>query len=149
MKTTLAAALRLLAVAMILFAVLAVPAPPAAAAAAATAAVAEDVPARDAQREIAALLAFLRASPCRFERNGRWYVGERAADHLQRKLDYAVGRGMAGTTEAFIDKAATRSSFTGRPYRVQCGDVPPVPARDWFRAVLEDLRTPPADATGR
>ena len=156
MKTTLAAALRLLAVAMLLFAVLALPTRPVHAAPASeastppslpipgvAAAAADKVPSSEAPREIAALLALLRASPCKFQRNGRWYVGTRAADHLQRKLDYAVGRGMTvGTTEAFIDQAATRSSFTGRPYRVQCGEVPAVPARDWFLAALKDLRTP-------
>lgn len=137
MKTTLSAALLLLASTLLLFAVLSVPSP-------VRAAPPRPVPVATAEapREIAAMLALLRASPCRFERNGRWYDGARAADHLQRKLDYAVGRGMAGSAEAFIDLAATRSSFSGRPYRVQCGDVPPVPARDWFLAVLADLRTP-------
>ncbi len=101
------------------------------------------VPASEAPREIAALLALLRASPCRFERNGRWYDGEKAAAHLQRKLDYAVGRGQAlGSTELFIDMAATRSSFSGRPYRVQCGEAAAMPAATWFRARLRELRTP-------
>jgi hypothetical protein len=101
-------------------------------------------PSQDAvRREIAALLAQLRVSPCYFQRNGRWYGGERAADHLQRKLDYAIGRGRTvDSTEAFIDEAATHSSFTGRAYRVRCGDAEPVPAADWFRARLRELRTP-------
>ena len=100
------------------------------------------VPASEAPRELAALLALLRASPCRFERNGRWYDGEKAAAHLQRKLDYAVGRGQAlGSTELFIDMAATRSSFSGRPYRVQCGEAAPMPAATWFMARLRELRT--------
>ena len=51
---------------------------------AAPAAGGSDVPTSEAPREIAALLSLLRVSDCRFERNGRWYDGERAADHLQR-----------------------------------------------------------------
>jgi hypothetical protein len=102
------------------------------------------VPASEAPREIAALLALLRASPCRFERNGRWYDGDRAADHLQRKLDYGIARGHAiGSTELFIEHAATASSFTGRPYHVQCGEEAKVPSKAWFLARLSTLRNPP------
>ena len=108
---------------------------------AAPAAGGSDVPTSEAPREIAALLSLLRVSPCRFERNGRWYDGERASAHLQRKLDYAVARGLpVGTTEQFIDAAATRSSLTGRAYAVQCGEAAPVPAAAWFRARLAELR---------
>lgn len=101
------------------------------------------VPASEAPREIAALLSLLRVSTCRFERNGRWYDGEKAAAHLQRKLDYAVGHGSTpDSSERFIDEAATSSSFSGRPYRVQCGDATPIPAAAWFKARLKELRTP-------
>lgn len=100
------------------------------------------ISAQEAPREIAALLSLLRSSTCRFERNGRWYDGERAAEHLQRKLDYATGRGMApASAEEFIEKAATRSSFSGREYRVQCGDAVAIPARTWFVAALKQLRS--------
>lgn len=89
--------------------------------------------------EIAALLADLRASGCRFERNGRWYDGERAAAHLQRKLDWADGTDIP-STEAFIDAAATQSSFSGRAYRAQCGTAEPVASAAWFRARLAAIR---------
>lgn len=101
------------------------------------------VPASEAPREIAALLSLLRVSPCRFERNGRWYDGAKAAAHLQNKLDHAVGRGIApDSSERFIEEAASRSSLSGRPYRVKCGDAAPIPAATWFRARLRELRTP-------
>lgn len=99
------------------------------------------VPASEAPREIAALLSLLRVSPCRFERNGRWYDAERAAAHLQGKLDHAIARGKAiGSTELFIDHAASASSVTGRIYQVQCGDDAKVPARAWFHGKLAELR---------
>ncbi|KFN50147.1 hypothetical protein P873_08215 [Arenimonas composti TR7-09 = DSM 18010] len=94
----------------------------------------------DVTTEIESLLSGLRSSDCRFERNGRWYDGERAAAHLQRKLDYAGDRDIP-RTEDFIDEAASRSSFTGRAYRVQCGEDAPVAAGVWFRERLAALRS--------
>ena len=130
MKPTLAAALKLLALTMLLFAMLSLPTAVFAAPAAA-----------ETSREVAALLSLLRGSTCRFERNGKWYDGERAAAHLQRKLDYATGRGRSpASSEQFIEEAATRSSFSGREYKVQCGDAVAMPARTWFLAALRQLR---------
>jgi len=113
MRSTLAIALKLLAATMLLFASLAVP-PRAFALPSTTSAtiVVQDgrpvvLAAGEASREIGALLSLLRNSTCRFERNGRWYDGERAAEHLQRKLDYATGRGrVPASSEQFIDEAA-------------------------------------------
>lgn len=96
----------------------------------------------EAEREITALIDGLRDSPCRFERNGRWYDGEKAAAHLRRKYDYARERGKAGSAEDFIELAASRSSFTGRPYRVQCGEQAAMESGAWFLARLALLRGP-------
>ena len=101
-------------------------------------------PADTADGEIRALIAVLAQSPCRFQRNGSWYDAPRAAAHLQRKYDYARRRQLAGDAETFIDQAATRSSFSGRPYRVACAGQPEVDAGDWFRARLASLRGRPA-----
>lgn len=105
-------------------------------------ALAEAPPPSEAEREIAALIDGLRDSPCRFERNGRWYDGERAAAHLRRKYDYARERGKAGSAEDFIELAASRSSFTGRPYRVQCGEEAAMESSAWFLSRLALLRGP-------
>lgn len=96
----------------------------------------------EADREIAALIDGLRDSPCRFQRNGRWFDGSRAAAHLRRKYDYARGRGGVDSAEAFIELAASRSSFTGRAYRVQCGGAEAMDAGPWFRMRLALLRGP-------
>jgi hypothetical protein len=95
-----------------------------------------------AEREITALIDGLRDAPCRFQRNGRWYDGARAAAHLRRKYDYVRGRGGVDSAEAFIELAASRSSLTGRPYRVRCGDADAMDSGDWFRARLGMLRGP-------
>ena len=96
----------------------------------------------EAEREITALIDGLRDSPCRFQRNGRWFDGARAAAHLRRKYDHVRDRGGVDSAETFIEVAATRSSFTGRAYRVQCGESAAMDAAPWFRARLALLRGP-------
>ena len=93
-----------------------------------------------ADMEIRALIGQLGESSCRFQRNGRWYEAAAAQAHLQRKYDWARRRRMEGDAEAFIEQAASRSSFSGRAYRVSCPGQPEVDAGDWFRKRLEALR---------
>ncbi len=93
-----------------------------------------------AAREIAGLIDALGRSDCRFERNGRWYDAARARTHLQRKYDWARRRGLAGTAEQFIERAASRSSVSGRAYRVRCAGRPDTDAQAWFREALGRLR---------
>ena len=97
-----------------------------------------------AEREIAALLDMLGRSECRFQRNGNWHGAAQARAHLERKYAWLRRRDLAGTAEQFIQRAATRSSMTGRAYRVQCPGHPEVAADAWFRALLARLRVPPA-----
>ncbi|MCD7099504.1 DUF5329 domain-containing protein [Stenotrophomonas sp. MMGLT7] len=93
-----------------------------------------------AQVEIHALLDGLATSSCRFQRNGTWYDGERARAHLQRKYAYLQRRGLAVDAEAFIEQAASRSSVSGRVYRVACPGQPERDASPWFRERLQQLR---------
>ena len=105
---------------------------------------AEIEPAVDPVRsEIAALLDRLAASGCRFQRNGQWYAGERARDHLQRKLDYVTKRTTLTSAEQFIELAATRSSLSGQAYQVQCGEAPAVASSAWLLEELGRLRESP------
>ena len=91
-------------------------------------------------REIAALIQAVGNSGCRFWRNGRWYDGAEARDHLQRKYDRARKRGLAGSAEDFIQRAASRSSLSGKPYRVRCPGQPEIDSQQWFRGVLRRIR---------
>jgi Family of unknown function (DUF5329) len=91
-------------------------------------------------REIAALIEALGSSGCRFWRNGRWHEGSEARAHLQRKYDRARKRGLAGSAEDFIERAASRSSLSGKPYRVRCPGQPDVDSRPWFRGILHRIR---------
>lgn len=92
------------------------------------------------EREIQGLFAALGDSGCRFQRNGSWYDAATARAHLQRKYTALRKRGTVGSAERFIDLAATRSSMTGTPYAVRCGEAPPVASRTWFLARLAALR---------
>ena len=92
------------------------------------------------QRETDALIAALGTSGCRFERNGRWHDAAAAQAHLRKKEAWLRERGLVPTTEAFVERAATSSSVSGKPYRMQCGAAAPVASATWLRARLATLR---------
>lgn len=97
-------------------------------------------PGATAQREISGLMQALETSGCRFQRNGRWHGADEARSHLQRKYDYLLRRGLADTAEQFIDRAASRSSISGKPYRVACPGQAEQEAAPWFQQQLARLR---------
>lgn len=97
-------------------------------------------PGPQATREISALMAALGQSGCRFERNGAWHDAEDARAHLQRKYDTLLRRDLVDTAEQFIERAASRSSMTGRAYHVRCGTGPVREAGPWFREQLQRVR---------
>jgi len=90
--------------------------------------------------EIDHLFAALQGSGCEFSRNGSWYDAQKATEHLHRKYDYLLRKGLVTTAESFIERAATESSLSGKPYLVRCGGAQPVPSKSWFNDKLEDLR---------
>jgi hypothetical protein len=92
------------------------------------------------QAEVAALLDSLEASGCRFLRNGSWHSGADARAHLWRKWQHMQSRHWQGSTEAFIEQGASRSSTTGQEYRVQCGDAAPQASQAWLLSRLRVLR---------
>ncbi len=99
-----------------------------------------------ASREINQLFAALENSRCEFNRNGTWHNAHAATEHLQRKYDYLLKKDLVTSAESFIDLAATRSSLSGKPYLVRCGNAQPVPSKSWFTSRLEELRGRPAGA---
>ena len=101
-------------------------------------------PTTKAQREIDGLIAALGDSGCEFERNGSWHDANKARAHLQKKYDYLRKRGMADTAELFIERGASKSSMSGKPYRVRCPNKAVDTAAHWFEQRLQMLRTAPA-----
>lgn len=90
--------------------------------------------------EIAYLFSTLRSSDCQFFRNGDWYAAQRATQHLNTKYEYLLRKGLVSTTETFIDRAATRSSFSGKPYLVKCANADAVESHRWFSDELARYR---------
>jgi hypothetical protein len=95
----------------------------------------------DATRaEIAHLLRYLETSGCQFQRNGSWFAPARAAAHLNQKFEYLQKKGLVTSAETFIERAATQSSASGKPYSVKCGDAAAVPSAVWLQEELGRFR---------
>jgi hypothetical protein len=90
--------------------------------------------------EIDALLAKLQASGCQFSRNGSWYNGSEARDHLLRKLEYLEGKSTVSSTEQFIEVAASKSSSSGQAYSVKCSGQMPIASQVWLTQQLPAIR---------
>ena len=90
--------------------------------------------------EINQLFATLENSKCEFYRNGSWYDAKKASAHLHQKYEYLVKKHLVTSTESFIELAATKSSMSGTPYQVRCGNTQPVPSNSWFTDKLKQLR---------
>ncbi len=93
-------------------------------------------PARTRQ-EIDHLMGYIAAAQCRFIRNGKAYDAQTAREHIQRKDDHLHSR--IRTAEDFIRYAASRSSMSGEPYRIACGNQM-VRCADWLHEELVRFR---------
>ena len=91
----------------------------------------------DPKKMIELLLAEVESSGLTFIRNGKEHSPEEAAAHLRRKWDYAGSK--IKTPEQFIDKVASKSSTTGKPYLIRLEDGSTVEAADWLRERLHEL----------
>ena len=92
------------------------------------------------QTEIAHLFDHLQQSNCQFGRNGYWYDPDEAVRHINKKYQYLLKRNAIRSTENFIVRAASRSSTSGQPYWVKCGESPAVESAGWFRTELDAFR---------
>jgi hypothetical protein len=81
-----------------------------------------------------------------FIRNGSEYDGAKAADHMRTKLKYAGNK--VQTAEQFIDALASKSSMTGKPYRIRFADGRTVDSADFFHAELRKLEAPAVSKKG-
>jgi hypothetical protein len=102
------------------------------------------------RQEVAHLLDFVASSGCQFNRNGSWYESKAAREHLQQKYDYLQKRKMVPDARAFIERAASTSSMSGKPYQVRCGNGQPIASGQWLNTELERYRAAqPATARGQ
>src|SRR5271165_3698777 len=93
-----------------------------------------------AQIEINHLLGLIEHSGCEFFRNGTWYDAQQAQAHLRAKYDALVANDQIKTAEDFIEKAASNSSISGRPYQIRCGGGAAMPTGQWLGAALARFR---------
>ncbi|WP_225579140.1 DUF5329 domain-containing protein [Pseudomonas sp. PDM14] len=91
------------------------------------------------QQEIDALLRFVEDSGCTFIRNSTEHDSRDAKAHLQKKLDYLKRKELVDSTEDFITRAATESSFSGTAYEVDCNGHK-LRSADWLNQELQRLR---------
>lgn len=89
-------------------------------------------------KEINHLLEFVSLTECVYERNGERHTGKEAAKHIQKKYDYYQDD--IKSTEDFIDLAATKSSVSGKPYRVICPDKQAISSKIWLTTELLAFR---------
>jgi hypothetical protein len=94
-------------------------------------------------QEVEHLLHYVIDSGCQFYRNGSWYDSKRGEAHLRTKYEYLSARGQIAVAEDFIDKGATKSSFSGLEYEVKCGDGQPITSNQWLHGELTHYRTTP------
>jgi hypothetical protein len=96
--------------------------------------------ASQAVREVQHLLDTVAASRCQFNRNGSWYDSVEARKHLQKKYDYLAERKQAPTAESFIERGASSSSMSGKPYQIRCAGAAPVDSATWLTDQLARYR---------
>ena len=97
-----------------------------------------------AEVEIEHLITTVGESGCTFIRNGSRHDAEDAASHM--RLKYRRGKRYATTAELFIERLASKSSFTGKPYKIECPGSDAVPSGDWLMARLHEYREQQASA---
>jgi len=90
--------------------------------------------------EIEHLLRAIGQSECIFTRNGKHHSATEAEDHLRMKYDRTKSR--ITTTEMFIDRLASKSSWTGTTYTLRCADGEPEPSGQWLYRALTQYRQP-------
>ncbi|TCS33716.1 hypothetical protein EDC30_1156 [Paucimonas lemoignei] len=93
-----------------------------------------------ARQEIAHLVAYLKESGCQFNRNGKWYSSAEAVDHINEKYQYLLKKDLVSSAEDFIDRAASQSSMSGKPYQVKCGGNVPAKSGPWLMQELGRYR---------
>lgn len=100
---------------------------------------AEDISVSSKQ-EIEHLFTFLETSGCQFNRNGSWHSAAEAAAHIRKKYTYLLKKKMLTDAESFIEKAASESSFSGKPYLVKCEGKSDTTSAAWFKYELDRYR---------
>lgn len=98
---------------------------------------ADDGPNRSAET-IEMLIVAVETSGCTFIRNNKRHSAGEAASHLRLKL--RRGKRYASTAEDFIENLASKSSWTGKPYVMDCPGSEKQSVNQWLRERLDTVR---------
>ena len=93
-----------------------------------------------ARAEITHLMSAIEKSQCKFSRNGSWYDARMARKHLAKKFEYMDKRDLVPSTEVFIERGASTSSSSGKPYQMQCPGGAVMTSGEWLTAELKRYR---------
>ena len=103
-----------------------------------SAGMADESMSEDVNRIIAHLLAHVARSNVIFIRNGVMHSPAKAEAHMRRKYEYFKDR--IRTPEDFIRLCASKSTQTGRPYRVKLPDGRLLRTDQWMLSALSRYR---------
>ncbi len=92
----------------------------------------------ESSAEIEHLIHSIAVSGCTFVRNGKRHSPTAAEKHLRMKLKR--GKRYVSDAESFIDRLASKSSMSKKPYFIECDDSEPVPSGDWLKERLAEFR---------
>ncbi len=85
--------------------------------------------------EIDYLLKEVARSGCTFIRNGKRHSARDASAHLKSKWRHNAH--LIDSTEEFIEKIASKSSISGKPYRIRCRGQTEQTTGEWLSRLLE------------
>ncbi len=88
--------------------------------------------------EIDYLISSVGKGGCTFVRNGNKYTGKDARAHLKSKR--RRNSHIIDSTEEFIEKIASQSATSGKPYLIRCKGENQRNAGEWFTALLLQSR---------
>jgi hypothetical protein len=88
--------------------------------------------------EIQYLLDTTGESGCAFIRNGEAHSATDAEAHLRMK--YGRGKKWVDSAEQFIERIASKSSWSGKPYYMDCPDAGQRTVGDWLSGQLNSYR---------
>ena len=91
-----------------------------------------------ARQEIQQLIQAVEQSGCTFHRNGKAHDAQDGADHLRLKLKR--GAKYADTAEHFIERLASKSSWTNKPYMIELPNGKQQTMQTWLEAELVKIR---------
>jgi hypothetical protein len=83
------------------------------------------------------VLALVERSDAKFIRNGKEYPARDASEHLAKKYDYYKKE--IKTVDDFIDKCASKSILSGKPYLIKPKDGKEMLFSDWLKARFKEL----------